>query len=253
MIAVSHPGKIGDSLYALPTCKYLAEQYGERVDFYTSSYCEPMRPLVEYQPYINRMVVPAEYHVERMDLGVQPWYMPIDESQYTQVHQLGFRSVPDRALHQFMALNAGIDKSLKVWYDCPYIGNTMDYFCIAPRGSSDYAKLFYDVGKRISQLGYGVAVIGGASENIFEVPEISDPLIFDYTGTDFLTTTSIIAESMGFVGLMSSQLVLANGFDVPKVAVHDGIHWDLRHVIYSDTNFYPINPSVEEVVALLGL
>lgn len=254
MLAVSHPGKIGDALYALPTCRELAAQFGEKVDFYTSSYCEPMRELVEYQSYINRMVVPAHYVIERMDMGVQPWYMPIPEKEYTAIYQLGFKHVPDRALHQFMALDAGIDKPLPIVYDYPEIDDhRAQFYVIAPRGSSSYADLFYDVGIRLIERGFGIAVIGGPRESIFHLDEISHPAIHDLTGIDMLSTVALLSKAKGFVGLMSSQLVLANGFDFPKVAPHDGVHWDMRHVVYSNTNYYPINPTADEVLTLLGL
>jgi len=46
-------------------------------------------------------------------------------------------------------------------------------------------------------------------------------------------------------------LALANGFEIPKVAVHDGRSWDMRHIISSSTNHYPINPTAEQVLEIL--
>jgi len=249
------PGKIGDALYALPTCKQLAEDFGEQVDFYTSSYCEPIRALVEYQPYINRMVVPDTYIIERMDMGIQPWYMPIPENQYTAAYQLGYRGIPDRALHQFMALEAGIDKPLKIEYTYPEPKYTFftPFVTFAPRGSSSYANLFIEVAYKLIEKRIGIVVIGGAGENYFQVDDILNPYILDYTGYDMIDTVGMLSKSLAFIGLMSSQLVLANGFDFPKIAPHDGIHWDMRHVVYSDTNFYPINPSEDDIISLVGL
>src|SRR5215203_1438962 len=100
-IAACHPGKIGDALYTLPTLRYIYGVTGSKIDFYTSEYCEPMRSLLEYQPYINSFNIAPNYKVERMDMGCQPWYMPIEG--YDQVFQLGFQTVPDRAIHQFIA------------------------------------------------------------------------------------------------------------------------------------------------------
>jgi hypothetical protein len=66
-----------------------------------------------------------------------------------------------------------------------------------------------------------------------------------------LSTLSILSGAKGFVGLMSSQLVLANGFPYPRIAPHDGRSWDMRHVINTEYNHYPINPSVEQILSLL--
>ena len=73
----------------------------------------------------------------------------------------------------------------------------------------------------------------------------------DKTGVDMLDTLTLLAHSIGFVGLMSAQLVLANGFPIPRISPHDNIHWDMRHVINTSFNNYPINPTVEHVKALL--
>jgi hypothetical protein len=250
--AACHPGKIGDALYSLPAIREIYRQTGEKCDFYTSSYCEPMRKLMLYQDCINDFIVPSNYKVERFDCGAQPWYMDIDESQYSAVYQFGFRSVPDRALHQFIALYAGIDKPLDIEYNYPNIDEPIqNYYVVAPRGSSSYANLFYNVGKRLIDLGYGLVVIGGDNENIFNIPEVENPYLIDFTGKNMLNTVSILSKAQGFFGLMSSQLVLANGFNFPKVAPHDGRSWDMRHVIYSIHNHYPVDPSTTELLRLL--
>lgn len=248
------PGNTGDCIYALPAAKELCTSLGVQCDFYTANTSEHLRSLFEYQPYIDQFIIPKAYRIERRDMGTQPWYMPIDESRYLATYQLGYRSVPDRPLHQFMALYAGIDKPLKIEYTYPEIDDHgAKFYVIAPRGSSDYAKLFFDVGMRIVERGFGIVIIGGTGENIFHLEEISHPAIQDLTGLDMLSTVSLLSKAQGFVGLMSSQLVLANGFNYMKVAPHDGIHWDMRHVVYSDSNFYPVNPTSDEVLTLLGL
>lgn len=248
-LAAAHPGKLGDALYTLPMMRYIYGQTGAHFDFYTSDLCLPLKELFEYQPYIDNFIIAPGYQVERTDMGVQPWYINVP-SNYEHVYQMGFQTVPDEALHQYMAKQHGIAVPLAVHYEYPDLmslddeypfDGTLpnDYICIAPRGDTSFRNLFNSVADRTTSV-----IIGGKG---------------DYTGhginmTDLnmLDTLTILSGAKGFLGLMSSQLVLANGFSFPKVAPWDGISWDMRHVIRQSSNHYPINPSTEEVLALLG-
>lgn len=242
-IACSHPGKMGDAIYALPAIRKVCELTDARADFYTSDYCRGLKRLFEYQSFIDNFYVPESYHIERMDMGIQPYSMPIPLSLYDRVYQMGFRWVPDRAIPDFIALSVGIPLPVVVEYEYPDFP-TLDepYIVIAPRGETSYKELFNNV---IKASPIKCAVVGGFGDYTgFGI---------DLTGKDLLETTNWISKSVGFVGLMSSMLALANGFDIPKIAPHDGIHWDMRHVIYSDTNFYPVNPTVEEILRILNI
>lgn len=50
---ISHMGKNGDFLYALPVMKALARQNGGKIDIYTSALCFQIVPLLMEQPYIR--------------------------------------------------------------------------------------------------------------------------------------------------------------------------------------------------------
>ena len=241
-IAITHPGKMGDTLYALPLARLVSSLTGEQIDFYTSEYCKPLQNLIEYQSYVNECIIPADYTIERMDIGVQPWLMPVREG-YSKVIHAGFHGVPDRPIHEFIAHQAGYTQFLDLRYDYPELTTSLqyeDYICIAPRGETSFKHLFDGVAK-LSNV--NAVIIGGKGDYT--------GYGIDYTGLDMLDTLSILSRAKGFVGLMSSQLVLANGFPIPRIAPHDGIHWDMRHVVYSHLNHYPINPSVADVLALL--
>lgn len=238
-IAVSMPGKIGDAIYALPVARELCRKHKTTCDFYTSDYCTPLKRLFEYQWYVDNFIVPEEYHIERMDMGVQPWRMPVKPG-YDAVYHLGYRYVPNISLPDFMAKTAGIEFSPKIEYQYPEI-ETLDepYMVMAARGESSYKDLFLEV---IEKSPIRVVQIGGKGEYIGDDPGA--------TGMDMLETVSWISKAEAFVGLMSSQLALANGFNIPKVAPHDGVSWDMRHVVYSPRNFYPINPSADDILYL---
>lgn len=253
-IACSHPGKMGDALYSLPIVRSLCTEWDCMADFYTSEYCKPMVSLVEYQSYIRKVVIPDNYKVLTLDMGVQPWHMPIDSQLYERVIHFGFRSVPNDFLTTFMAGQTGalLSKIPEISYEYPDFETLdEDYFCIAPRGNTTYREHFRSV---IHNSPVGVVMVGGAGDAVTtEVYTNYDKPIIDLTGLNMLDTVTWLSKSVGFVGLMSAMLVLANGFDMPKVAVHDGIHWDMRHVRRSDTNLYPVNPNHVDVLGMLGV
>jgi hypothetical protein len=244
MLAFTHPGKVGDLLYGLPTVRKVCQEKQDLADFYTSSYCYPIvKRLLERQSYINKCFESQTYVIERMDMGVQPWRVPVDVSIYETSYHLGFKHVPDRPLPEFIAQEVGVTWDGVISYDFDDVPTLdEDYIVIAPRGLTSYSNLFREVATKSP---VKVVEIGGYNDNI--------GIGINKCGLDLVDTLPWIAHSKGFLGLMSSQLVLANGFSIPKIAPHDGIHWDMRHVVNSPTNFYPVNPTAEQVLEIFGL
>lgn len=250
MIAAAHPGKHGDALYALPTIRALCEKHGTKCDFYTSAYCEPLRELFEYQDCIENFYVPPNYNLERMDMGCVPFYVPIDTSLYESTYQLGYQYVPDCSLPEFIAKTAGV-KISNVKYQVPEKMEIWDkrgiedFIVIAPRGETSYKSVFQEL---IYNSPVRTVLIGSESD--------TKPFDGDFEnagGLDYLTTTYILSKSKGFTSIMSSQLVLANGFSMPKVVVHDGLSWDMRHPFYKPESQYLINPKSEDIAEALGI
>ncbi len=241
MIAVTHPGKMGDALYALPLARLLYGMHGEKIDFYTSEYCRPLKSLIQYQSYINECIIPADYVIERMDMGCQPWLMPVKDG-YSKVYHCGFRGIPDRAIHHYIASQYDYNGPLGISYEYPETTHTgEDYIIIAPRGETSYKQLFIDVANA-----HGNALIVGGKGDYIGAG-------YDMTGYSMLETLTFLAHAKAFVGLMSSQLVLANGFPIPRIAPHDGKSWDMRHVVQSPYNYYPINPTLADIEAILDI
>lgn len=250
-LAFSHPGKMGDALYVLPTIRYITKYFNTNADFYSSEYCRPMKRLMEYQNCITNMFFPDNYMVERMDMGVQPWYIPIDISLYETVFQLGFRQTPDCTLPRFIATTAGIGahQKIEVKYDCPDIETLNEpYIVIGPRGHTTFEPLYLDI---IEKSPIKVVQVGGAGDAVGQIA--GNDKVVDFTGGDMLETCSWLKKSKGFIGLMSAMLVLANGFEIPRVAPHDGKSWDMRHVVESEYNYYPVDPTAEEALEVMGL
>jgi|WetSurSiteA1Bulk_404760.scaffolds.fasta_scaffold69848_2 hypothetical protein len=243
--AFSHPGKIGDALYTLPTIKYICERDGATADFYTSNYCLPLTPLFEYQSFIEKLIVPESYVIRDMGCGVQPWQMPIPEGIYDQVFQLGFQTTPNIPLHSWIGQSVGIADVPPPQYQYPDITFFEEPYIVIsaryPTTYNDSFKAFIDACPILTvQIGCPNEFLESKSANM--------------THLNMLETVSLMAKSKGFLGLPFSQLVLANGFpDIPKVGMHNGGSWDLRHVIQRPNNHYPVNPSTEELLRLLNL
>lgn len=247
-VAACHPGKHGDALYALPTIRALALKHGCKVDFYTSSYCEPLRSLFEAQECINRFIVSPTYVLERMDMGAQPYCVPV-EGEYEAVYQLGFQGIPDRAIPDYIASEVGIEHA-GVHYDLTgavdYVKeiHSGEYYVLAPRGETSFTPIFREF---IQASPISVIIIGSGDD-----AKPFQDIAATATTLSYLDTAKLIEGSSGFVGIMSSQLVLANGFDIPKVVVHDGKSWDMRHVVRGKFNRYPVNPEVSDILELLS-
>ena len=239
ILAAAHPGRMGDVIYCLPLLRYLSKRDNVLFDFYTSEYCEPLRSLFEYQDCINQFSISKDYVLDNWGCGGQPFYVPVP-NEYEYVYQLGFKRTPDTMLHQFIAAEQGVYEPLAIEYQYPEYSMLLpkEYVCIAPRGDTSYNYLFDALPHHIP-----CVVIGGQGDYRGQG--------FDYTGLSFLETLFILSKSKGFVGLMSSQLVLANGFPIKRISPHDGKSWDMRHIVNYYLNHYPINPSVEHVLGLL--
>jgi hypothetical protein len=249
MIAVSHPGKTGDAIYSLPTIRYLCEKHNCKADFYTSSHVARAKDLFEYQSCINKVIIPESYVIERYDMGIQPTVMPV-EGEYEAVYHLGYKYVPDQRLDWFIAHQNGIDTSLlpPVYYEFPEydINLPEKFYVLAGSGETGYKQTFLDFLK-ISDL---PVIQVGVNDHYLNVEE-SKSQIIKMMDMSFLETCYVMSKSAGFVGLQTNQMVLANGFDIPKVAPHDGKSWDMRHVINGPKTHYPVDPTAEEILRLL--
>ncbi len=249
-IAVTHPGKQGDVIYTIPAIRSLCAKHGCKADFYTSEYCAPLKRLFEAQDCIDHFYVSPNYVLERMDMGAQPVYVPVDATCYDVVYQLGYRYVPDRPLPNFIAASAGVFAA-PIHYDIPASVEAwdqfriQDYIVLAARGETSYLSMFREM-VRIAPM--RVVLIGAQSDG----EPFRDLDVEYWTGADYLDTAYVISKARAFVGLMSSQLTLANGFPIPRIAPHDGKSWDMRHVVQSEFNLYPVNPTAQEVLGMIN-
>lgn len=266
MIALCHPGKYGDALYSWTLARHLWQTTGQQVAFITSEYCAKLERLARVQEWCGDFIVSKDYVLHDWGCGGQPPDVPVPElGRYTRIIQAGFRTTPDCYLGDWIAKQAGVADGLPlpvsydlgqrdVWPNMPeadvwsrplplHYGVEHPFIVLASRGQTTFVDLFREFA-RICPI--QVVEVGGPGDRICDNS-------LDATGLDFLLTASIISESRGFVGLMSSQLVLANGFPIKRIAVHNGINWDMRHPLKSELNLYPVDPTAKELVDMLGL
>lgn len=241
--AAAHPGKMGDALYALPAIREIAARHGEPLDFYTSSYCEPLRRLFEAQDCVDRFVVAPTYVLEDFGCGARPWQVPVPAG-YDAIYQMGFEQYPEGPIPDYIATRAGLPAGLPIRYDFELPAPEIDgpYIVTAPRGYTEYSHVFRAIADHCP---VPVVEIGGVGDGT------GSPRSIDKTGLDMLEVLPWLAGARGFYGLHSAMLVLANGFPIPKVAPQG--RWDMRHVVRSPYNQYPVEPDGNEILKRLGV
>lgn len=246
MICCSHPGKIGDCLYTLPTVRELCKINNCKADFYTSECCRPISDFLKQQECINDVVFPDDYKIEGYGCGVQPWAMPIPANNYSTIYQLGFQRVPDKSLPEFIAESVGLDRSIgnNLFYDLKSKQNNYeDYYVIAPRGRTSFHNFFVYLSKELFNLNKKVYIIGGQNEFDSDYIEFAE----NKTGGTYLEMIDIIAHSKAFIGILSSPLVVANGFNMKKYVPYNSA-WDMSHSVYKSETKYSIEPSIKECI-----
>ena len=118
MIAVTHPGKIGDFGLCLPICSWLYKTYNEKIIFVLPvgfPFMEQAESLIRLQPFTEDIIY-CDFHVYHYDVGGQPYkfnphdYVPnLNISRY---YNFGFRDRPDKDITEFYSeeYSLGVDK-----------------------------------------------------------------------------------------------------------------------------------------------
>jgi len=176
-----------------------------------------------------------------------PW------KNYSNIFQLGFHSFPDCELHKFIARSVGINEDLPIEYEFEDIGFEEEefnnfypkYIVLAARAAnSSFNSLLKEVCDKLS-INVPIFEIGRKEDMIYQEG-------YAYHGEtpvktiDFYDCLPLLHHAKCFIGLMSSQLVLANGFPkLPKICIYGDVPADMRHVIKSPTNHYLDKPNAE--------
>jgi len=99
-ILTSCPGKYGDVLWAMPTCRTLAEHFGAPIDLVLSArYGDPsFCTLLAAQPYLNRVWADPLWQIEeRGSAPTNPWHFT-PEGDWDRVIHLGYQRWPQNVL-----------------------------------------------------------------------------------------------------------------------------------------------------------
>lgn len=244
-IAVTHPGKLGDAAYCLPTVRHIAKIMGDKVDFWTSKLCSPILPLVKNQSYINDVFIAEKYQVHHTNCGVQPWAMQIDKP-YDRVWHMGFRSYPDCRLVDYFPTIYGftlVDTTIK--YDFIEQPKDEDYIVIATNRNPNLKPLFIAIAQELAQK-KNVYIVGPKNEQIY----INSPKVKNLE-LGMLETLPVLSNANLFVGNLSANLVLANGFpDLKKIVLVEPERHCPVHDIWTDKHHYLVSPTLEGVLEL---
>lgn len=242
MIAVAHPGKIGDMFYVMPTVAALAKKHGCQVDFYTSKYCGPAVSLLEYQPQVARVIIPDNYVINNFGQGVQPWEIPINPNGYEAVYQLGMRKWPEKGLIEFYAEIAGVTPE-PFHFDAPPLALP----CSVDR------PIVISVCQRTNK-DYATAVIRAFGDQypIYQVGWVGQtplPGVINGAMPDFLETASIFRNARLYAGGTGANSVLAIAFyPLPCIIAHPGHAFDARHLVPADWVSYMKDPTVDDFI-----
>jgi hypothetical protein len=197
-IVCTHPGKMGDLLWSLPTINALYLDRDSKIDLITSKYCAPLKAFLEYQDCIEKVIVSEEYVAQHHDFGTQPWEMPVD-GEYNEIFHLGFRESPQMHLRDYMAQLAGIDP-VDFIAKYPPFNPPNGYISIAAASRWFYTKANYLLMKIAEKISLPIVWVG---------EKIETDIGINLTGLDFLYTASVLAHANTAVSYSSSNGVLA--------------------------------------------
>ena len=263
-ILVTHPGKIGDCFWALPTARAIAESYGEKVDFMSSAGFTSHLPLIQAQPYIARAGYCAEWEVQNTapmtpvtpppegkyvsftshrgaSEGLEFGEVPLEVTRdYDRVFHLGYPAWPTARLAEYVYQQAlqqnetgpGAAPS-RVWT----ILNPLDLsrpwiVALSPDRRRRVAVGFTDEWAELKAglLGAAEHALPG-STLLLLAPPGGSRLDTEWSDVgcpsyraDWVQTANLIAGADLFLGCLSSQAVLAMALGIPRVLVEPNPH-----------------------------
>lgn len=137
MIAVTHPGKIGDFGLCLPICSWLYKTYNEKIIFILPKgfpFMGQAESLIRLQPFTEDIIY-CDFEVYHYDVGGQPYqfnphdYIPnLNISKY---YNFGFRDKPDKDITQFYAEEhgLGVDEDYVLNLGLNFNYHSTDFMC----------------------------------------------------------------------------------------------------------------------------
>lgn len=241
-ISVTHPGKIGDCLYALPTIRHIAQIHGQPVDFWTSQFCEPLRPLFEKQKCIKSFNISTKYKAENDGCGIQPWTLEPDKP-CDKLYELGLRNYPNTYLADYYPPIYGFtncDTTIKYDFETKkkfgdVLINENDFNIVVCCGRNEQLRPWFGAFLEMAeQLPIQIYQVGPESELLgpHQLKNTKNLALNMYETVQMLSNANL------YVGTLSANLVLANGFDIPKLILAEPNRWQPRHDLHTDKHHY---------------
>ena len=241
------PGRIGDALYSLPTIRHISKILGSKVDFWTSDYCKPLVSLFKAQSFINEVYIAKNYIVQHHGCGTQPWEL-IPEKEYDRIYHMGLRSYPQgRLVDYYPSLHGFTFCDTSIQYD--FTKREIPSGIVVSPGRNPILKPLFS--KLITELAQNHTIyqVGPPSETI----NITHPNLKTIS-EDMLGTIAYINACHTFIGTLSANLVLANGFPCKKIIICEKERHNPAHDVHNESHIYldfPVSP--EEVIKCVKL
>lgn len=275
-VLCTFPGKHGDSLWAMPTVRAVADAVGEPVDLVMSTNYASILPLYELQPYIGRAFAEPTWQVQDT-APMTPIEPPpaVEYGDYDLVLHLGYRQwpanlLPLEILHIVTSRMEDRDLANKVvggfTLQKPWIESmpgAKPYYAAVVGFTDEYAELKAGLIWALHNAFGGGDVLtlvppgGGRLFNAWLQPSLD----LEYDAVDWQGTVAWLSCAKVFVGCLSSQAVLAAALGKPRVLVepnpnrHHPIfqHWDTPLLKGGDGRpTFDSRHMVDEVKRLLG-
>lgn len=230
-ILCTFPGRHGDLLWALPTIRAIALHFGTKVDLQIGGEFSRIVPLLERQPYLDRVMADDRWSLTPPD----EWRAPeLQLLGHDQIFHCGYRGWPEKCLPYWTELGVKIAypelQDMVIDYDTPWItnvephaGSTYDVTC---GWSDEWFELKYGIVHLLPpRLNVDLAVIEGSRWDV----EGRHLAIFR---TDWVAMARRIQSSKLFLGCCSAPHVLAVAMGKPVVVLEPAV---ARH----NPIFYP--------------
>jgi ADP-heptose:LPS heptosyltransferase len=240
MIRVSHFGKMGDLVYALPVMKALARMHHDKIHLVTSGLCWQLVPLLWEQPYFGEIdlddsqpheIVPIdrgaifpnwEYYKgdEGINLSLQPSYFT-DDAPISWTHcYMKAAGVKELTDSDCIALPSLVNhrrwlNSIDVVSNGKKAGTPKTIVLSPETDSLDEMtpRTWQNIVNSVNDHGYEPVIVGTRNRGNLAI-------CTDLRGlTSVPTMARLIAESCGFIGAHSFPWHIARHVEVPSVCV----------------------------------
>lgn len=251
MIAICNPNHHGDVLWSVPAARALARNMHAQVDFWVGPRAKNLPDLLKAQGFVRDVFV-----VDTLDDVISP----VGEYQATYQMSLKGWGGPETLLDYFCNL-AGVGRqghhldlpdevtAPSGWIPrCPYVSVAMkgyeghEWRENVHRGVRGMTQMLAQDGVPVLEVGFPNWDDPANPRRVNRNCVTAGVGGLDRMTWGFLKMAWVISRCKVFVGTISAPLVIADAFpNVHRVAIHDGVHWNLNAVTKSPMNHYVVN------------